>query len=291
MTITKKTTAKAHDGLASRLQKLQKAHERRDRDRDALPLSAPRPAPTLGQKASRVDRTRRLQRLHDSILGPHPTFPGNVIIPEKIEARLEDATRVQDIKHLLQSGAAQVYWVDGSERNGFLGAGVVWCKDDRLVSGSYQLGPSTGGNNCDAELFAIAAALGRARKHVQKGNEPALVRIFSDAREILIRIKNGNCHTFGPLLAEKTALEGLYARAQWLKAHNVCIELMWVKGHSNSEGNHLADQAAHHAVLEQAVVPPAPVPFFSTVKTELDVPIMWRNLGQDWVDEWLCRAN
>jgi ribonuclease HI len=289
MAITRSATAKAKRGNADRLQRLLKAHDRREELH--IPPVKPLPLPLPSKKQSRRLRRRRLERMHDSILGPWPVFPGAVVIPSAVDARLPDSTRIQDLELLLQTGAAQVYWVDGSESKGFLGAGVVWKEGCRFISVEYPLGQSTGGNNSDSELFALAAALGRAKKFMQKGNQLKVVRVFSDAQGILQKIHNGVCYIFGPMLTARTALEGLYDRAQWLKDRNVSIELTWIKGHSGSEGNILADKAACQATVDQALSPPPPTPFFSVVKTELDVPQMWRDRGQDWIDEWLWRAN
>lgn len=62
--------------------------------------------------------------------------------------------------------------------------------------------------------------------------------------EVLERLRTGRCHILGPILAEETVLEGLFARAHWLKDHNVRIELIWVRGHANCAGNEHADAAA-----------------------------------------------
>ena len=290
MTRTKHSSKKAKHGYSNVLQKLLKAHTLRD------DLHIPAVKPLSPKKQARHHRIQRLQRMRhsifvDSIFGPRPDFPGVVFIPGAIDARLPDSTRVQDIEPLLQTGSAQVYWVDGSESKGFLGAGIVWHKDGKPVVGRCHLGQSTGGNNHDAELFALGAALRQAKEHMQQGNQLEVVRVFSDALGILHDIKQGNCFVFGPMRKGRPALEKLYARAQWLKERNVSIELIWVRGHSNSEGNRLADKAAGQATVEQAVNPPPPIPFFSRVKTELDVPQMWRDRGQDWIDEWLWRAN
>lgn len=199
---------------------------------------------------------------------------------------MPDSARIQDLKP-----AAQVYWVDGSEAKGFLGAGIVWKADGRFVLGRCHLGQNTGGDNLDAELYALGEALRQAKKCMQQGAELEVVSVFSDALAVLESIKQGNCRTFGPLRSGGTALENLYARAQWLKERNVSIELIWVKGHANSEGNSLADEAAGRATAEQASNLPPPIPYFSIHKTELDVPQVWRDRGQDWIDEWLWRAN
>ena len=288
MARAKRSGAKAQHAYVNRVQRLLKAHERRD-DSNVLglkPLSIPL------QKPTRRGKSTRLKRLHDSLLGPHPVFPGTIIIPDSIEARLEDNTRTQDLESSLICGTAQVYWVDGSNNHGFLGAGVAWQEDGQWFTASHPLGPAdTLGGCCDAELFAIAAALGQAQGHVQRGNALEIVKIFSDAMDVLERLRIGRCHILGPLLAEETALKGLYVRAHWLKDHNVRIELIWVKGHANSAGNVHADAAACKATHDQAMNPPPPTPFFSIVKTDLDVPQIWRDRGQDWIDEWLWRAN
>ncbi|KAF1923545.1 uncharacterized protein M421DRAFT_96085 [Didymella exigua CBS 183.55] len=76
-----------------------------------------------------------------------------------------------------------------------------------------------------------------------------------------------------------------------MRTCDVRIELVWVKGHANSEGNVLADQAAAEIVVEQTENALSPVPFLSVVKTELDVPQIWCDLGQDWIEKWFWRAN
>ncbi|KAJ4341284.1 hypothetical protein N0V95_007290 [Ascochyta clinopodiicola] len=283
MAITRSQTAKARNGLHSRLPELRRAHERLRENAHPAIL---RPAKVKKDKLH--IRRHRLKRLHDSILGRYPIFPGTITIPDTVAAKLDDATRLQDISNDLQLCRAQVYWVDGSNRNGFLGAGVAWRQSEQHFSGSYQLGPNTRGDSNDAEIFAIAAALGRAKKYMQTGHQLKLVRIYSDALEILKHIKKGTCSTLGPFLVKKTALEGLYARAHWLQTHNVRVELIWVKGHSNSEGNHMADALAFNAVSEQVIATPPPS---RTVKTADDVPDLWKSLGQDWVDEWRWRAD
>ncbi|UPX16373.1 uncharacterized protein EKO05_0006780 [Ascochyta rabiei] len=286
MAITRSQTAKTRDGLRSRLPQLQKAHER---SREEVHPSILRSAKVRKEKLH--VRRHRLQRICDSILGPKPTFPGTIIIPDSVVAKLEDATRLQNIENDLKLRQAQVCWVDGSNRNGFLGAGVVWRDSEQLYSASYQLGPNTKGDSTDAEVIAIAAALGRAKKYTQRGHQYQLVRIYSDAREVLKHIRNGTCHAVGPLLVRKTALEGLYARAYWLKAHKVRVELIWVKGHANSEGNQSADAVASNAVSEQIITRNATPSTSCIPKTVNDVPDLWKSLGQDWVDEWLWRAN
>lgn len=222
MVVVTRSTAKAKHGLESRLPQLQKAHEHSRQVIHPAILQPVRP----GRKESKHQRRTRLRRMRDSILGPSPTFPGKVIVPEYDHARLEDITRLQDIEGLLQSGTAQVYWINGFDRDGFLGAGVVWLENGRFESRGHHLGPNTVGSSGDTEVFAIAAALGRAKKYVQRGNTLALVRVFSDCSGVLDGISKGNCHALGPMLVKKTALEGIYARARWLQMHDVPVELV-----------------------------------------------------------------
>lgn len=293
MAITKKTTAKAKRGQNGVLKKLLKVNALRDDLH--IPLVNPLPPKKqakYGKRRAKHDRRLRLKRMHDSIFaastfGTRPFFPGKIVIPSADDARLPDWARIQDLELLLHAGAAQVYWVDGSDSKGFLGAGIVWQVEGRYLSGPCHLGQNTGGNNADAELFAMSAALRLAKKYVQQGNQLEIVSVFSDALGILQDIKHGNCLVFGPIRKGRTALEKLHARAQWLKEREVSIEIIWVKGHSNSEGNRLADAAAGQATILQAANSPSPEPIFSNV----DVPRMWRDRGQDWIDECLWRAN
>lgn len=167
-----------------------KAHERRD-DFNILglkPLSIPL------QKPTRRGKSTRLKRLHDSVLGPSPRFPGTITIPDTIEARLEDEMRIQDLEPFLQIGTAQVYWVNGSNNHGFLGAGVTWQENGQFFTASHPLGPADTEGGCgDAELFAVAAALGQAQAQVERVNELKVVRIFSDSKDVLERWRTGRC--------------------------------------------------------------------------------------------------
>jgi ribonuclease HI len=288
MAIIKKTTAKAKPASSKILQKLLKVHALRD-DLHIPPVNPlPRGQAKRDKRQAKQDRRLRLERMHhstfaDSIFGLRPVFPGQIVIPSADDARLPDSARMQDLEPLLHTGVAQVYWVDGSEAKGFLGAGIVWQAEGKLISGRCHLGQNTGGNNGDSELLALGAALRQAKKYIQQGNKVEFVRVFSDALTILEDIKQGTCYVLGPMQGGRTALEKLFARAQWLKERNVSIELTWVKGHANSEGNRLADEAAGQAIAEQASNPPPPTRFFSMSKTELEVPQVWRDRGQDWI--------
>jgi ribonuclease HI len=107
-------------------------------------------------------------------------------------------------------GHALVYWVDGSYamhgvKAGLLGAGVVWLDGDDYLYRTYKLGYHTG-NNEDAEVFAIAAALGRAKKEVAKNKEIRLVKVYSDSKGVLEGLARGNKVTYRMLLEPITNL-------------------------------------------------------------------------------------
>ncbi|KAF1837435.1 hypothetical protein BDW02DRAFT_142116 [Decorospora gaudefroyi] len=210
-----------------------------------------------------------------------------------------DKACTRDIAEDIIAGRAIVYWVDGSAggndyKDGVLGAGVLWHAGNYEYTRSYQLGRYTG-ESADAELYALAAALGLAKQEVEKEEEEgvrrlALIRVYTDAKNVLDSIVAWTCLTLGPLISPRTALQSLFECAEWLRDNGVEVELHWVKGHANSDGNELADRSATEAVTAQAEV-------FARARTsrremrDEDVPDMFKEIDDDWVDEWLYRAN
>jgi ribonuclease HI len=286
------------EGLASRLPR-QRPTQKLTFNLPLVPAAAYR-SQKLGEQLVelKVRRKERMCRLQQAILGPGGRiFNGRIIVPSDIDARMPDSVRLQDISTAIILDLALVYWVDGSyghqrKAEGFMGAGVVW--QDRGIDRfqSYKLGRRTG-NNEDAEVFAIAAALGKAKEEVDQGRDFELVRVISDALCVLTGLRRGTQCRFGPMLTKRTALQAIYERADLLTSLGIQVELMWVKGHSKSEGNNLADKVANQAVKDQVAGinmisgnedPTRPM-------TRADVPTMWKELGPDWVDEWLARAN
>ncbi|KAF2026241.1 hypothetical protein EK21DRAFT_74610, partial [Setomelanomma holmii] len=180
-----------------------------------------------------------------------------------------------------------VYWVDGSYiggNAGFSAAAVVWRDGEILCTATYKLGQHTG-NSEDAEVYAIAAALRRAKREIENGNNLRLVRIYSDSLSSLKGLKNGTLHTLGPLIARRTVLQAIHERTAWLTNNGARVELIWVKGHAASEGNKAADQTATRATSKQDKPP------IGQLLTHEHVPKAFKDLGQDWADEWLWRAN
>jgi ribonuclease HI len=244
------------------------------------------------QVLKNTGRLRR-DRIRDSILGHKGSFAGE-IRTNAHEAWANDADRLHDILEDLNAGRAIAYWVDGSlggkiDKKGVVGAGVDWHTGQYEYTCTYKLGRWTG-NSADAEVFGIAAALGRAKKSGEKGKKYELVRVYSDAVHLLEEPRKGNLQLLGPLLAKKTALQALFERAEWLEEKGVKVKLIWVKGHKNSRANRLADQTAPKAVQEGAEES-----YSGSMNRRwmfrADVPSWCTELGSDWEDEWLSRAN
>jgi ribonuclease HI len=268
--------------------------------------------PLASAAARRVDKTRiarieiraqrklRARKLHQSILGRNPTFSGKVIISLPSEAREPDSVRLMNDDKNIELGHTIVYWADGSyacsgSSAGYMGAAVAWLDGDRYSVESYELGRYTG-NSEDAEIFAIAAALGKAKNEVWESMDIHLVKVYSDAMGILQALANGTPCRVGPMLSnENTAIRAIYDRAKWLANKGVELELLWVKGHSESTGNALADRAAYDAVSDQAErLIPAAWQWDSRPGKRMtgeNVPEPWKHMGSDWVEEWLSRAN
>jgi ribonuclease HI len=295
MVTTRSQTAKQATGFKGPPPLLKKIKARASK----APVSKPAKYPAtvhnlrLRQSSGEAKRQRkiRLQRLQRLVLGYNRQFSGSIHIPDPVTARQTDAQRLSSIKDLVALGTAVVYWVDGSWREGFMGAGVVWQDQSHICSAQYKLGRYTG-DSADAEIFAIAAALGRARKEVERNRDIRIVKVFSDSQGILLALQKGKHTHFGPMLAKKTALEGLYERADTLNAQGVVVELVWVKGHFLSQGNRLADNVADDAVREQMNQQGSPsVPKRTIPATLADVPKMWQEMGSDWMEEWLHCAN
>jgi ribonuclease HI len=236
---------------------------------------------------------KRLRRpiLRHDLLGSYRWFKGSVTIPHPIHARESDVIRLRDIEDLCSAGKAAVYWVDGAYRkNGYSAAGIVWRIGDSTSQGGYQLGRLVGDSE-NAEVFAIAAALGQAKKAVTEGAVLDVVRIYSDCQAVLEGLKKNTLCTPGPLLPSGTpALKAIYDHTDWLTDGHVDVELYWVKGHAHSEGNILADKAAEQAILDQLHAD-LNTGSHRKAMTDADIPEIWKERGQHWADEWLFRAN
>lgn len=300
MVQTRAQSAKTRQGLASGLSEIK---------RDPKPFSELKPkalhsAHVLQCRAERAEikgqRKMRARRLVQQILGSNRIFSGTVCIPSAHAARQNDKVRLSDIAAAIALGRAIVYWADGSfggggAKKGIMGAGVAWLEGSEYLAQSFALGHNNGTSE-DAELFAIAAALGKAKKQVEKRKDIRLVRVYSDSSCVLTSLGRGQHPCFGPMISARTALQGLYERAEWLTANGAAVELVWLKGHSASQGNVRADKAATEAVKQQALLCEVKEHRDNALSqarlfTNEDVPDKWKELGQDWAEEWLYRAN
>ncbi|KAH7080963.1 hypothetical protein FB567DRAFT_412433, partial [Paraphoma chrysanthemicola] len=230
----------------------------------------------------------RCNRIISSIVGSR-AFPGTVTIPSVAEACRDDSSRLQDIA---DPTTTLVYCADGSYRragvNDVLGAGVAWLDEQKWHYASYSLGVNTG-NSQDAELFGISAALGLALERVVvEGEAIELVRIFSDAQKVLDALANGNPNVLGPAGRKSWALGDVYEWADALVKAGVKVELVWVKGHSQSMGNRLADEAAVSAANMQKESLGKGKRF---LVQRGDVPDEMKDPDRDAVDEWHWRVN
>lgn len=254
----------------------------------ASPLATTRAQLLKRFKRLKANSKRRVRRLSQVLLGSGRSFAGHVVIPPREVASRTDALRLKDIQKELKTGKAAVYWVDGSERHGYLGAGVVWEEGNITRARFHLLGRNTVGYSGDAELFAIAAAMRKAKLTVRNGNGAQLVRIYSDAREVLLGLRSGRHPWIGPLQDKTTVLRQLYDNVDWLVSHNVRVEVIWVKGHSGSEGNQIADTAARKAVTAQIASCRLNDP---GITAQQDITKRCRRFGPDWSAEWLYRMH
>lgn len=179
-------------------------------------------------------------------------FSGTVVITDPTEARKSDHVRLRDIDW----NTSAVFWADGSLgflRGYSMGAGVAWIEGSKWITRAYTLGQHKGLSE-DGELFAIYAALllaaERLLSQLDLGIQTLkLVRVFTDSLGILQSLSRGTCPALGPLIPElgTFAVQHLFEDVDWLVEHGVKVELVWVKGHSKSEGNRMANQAAGSA--------------------------------------------
>src|SRR5690242_7425116 len=254
----------------------------------ASPLATTRAQLLKRFKRLKANSKQRVRRLSQVLLGSGRSFAGHVVIPPHEVASRTDVLRLKDIRKELKTGKAAVYWVDGSERDGYLGAGVVWDEGNITRARFHSLGRNNAGYSGDAELFAIAAAMRKAKRTVRNGNGAQLVRIYSDAQAVLLGLRSGQHHWIGPLQEKTTVLQELYDNADWLVSHNVRVEIIWVKGHSASEGNQIADTAARKAVTAQITSCRSNDP---GITAQQDITKRYRRLGPDWSAEWLYRMH
>jgi len=232
-------------------------------------------------------------RIINSTIGEDRKFGGKVI------------TQAADTMSAPQK--ALVCYADGSfvsngwGMNDALGAGIAWeegseeePEEGEIVESAWRTEPFALGINtgdiADAELFALAAALGFAVKQVEQGKDVQQVRVYTDCMRILLGIEKGSIDNLGPAIGGTWALQQLYDCADWLEGNGVGVELVWVKGHAGEYGNELADKAAKRGLRSQIEKLGKPEEKRKMKKKE-DAPVAITQAGEDAVEEWYWRVN
>ncbi|KAJ4360076.1 uncharacterized protein N0V89_000635 [Didymosphaeria variabile] len=223
-------------------------------------------------------------------------FRGTIVVDEE-EAHKNDDERLKDLIEAEGIDAAfvegikprwEAYFTDGSAKNDRLGACVAVLSEAK--SKIWHLGTYTG-KSMDAELFAIAAALGMALDDSSSSNRLRRVRIYTDAATILAGLSNSGCWVLGPIMDtnEPLAIQLVYDRAEALYNLGVDLELVWVKAHKNSYMNHIADIGAKQGAKHEP--PDTQPPQGKTFEIWKAIPKSILGKGLDVVQEWRLRGN
>ncbi|KAH7080848.1 hypothetical protein FB567DRAFT_114068 [Paraphoma chrysanthemicola] len=257
----------------------------------------------LQARKLRDDVKVRLAAIRLEVLGETPHFYGTLTTDRDV-ANLSDRqmlkSMAEDGHGCVADGSALVYWTDGAVLNlkpsatgeaVYHGAGVVevtkhpQTKAVHYISKEVSAGCDTG-NIGDAEIYAVSVDIQIAIQDIKNGSgRVRRVRGVTDCRPILDSMPAGNS-ALGPFISSRVALQDLYEGAAWLKSKEIRFELVWVKGHRKSEGNRVANRAAHRAA---SLASAAEAKETRGIKTE--APAMFVQKGRAWRDEWLWRAN
>jgi ribonuclease HI len=195
-------------------------------------------APHLRRGHQRQERVSRYRKY----IGEKRLFAGAVKV-DGVAAYQADIVRLQDIERIGPEHVL-VYFTDGSlSQKGYMSSAVVWRDHLGWDTEGLCLGQHKG-TAYDAETCAIAMALDFALNKVRLHTNVKLVRVYSDAKGVLSDLKDLSAMELGPMLFGKYALQILYDRTDSLVAKGVRVEIHWVKGHHNSNGNKEADRVA-----------------------------------------------
>ena len=167
---------------------------------------------------------------------PMWTCPPTKICQYYVEAQKQGlpAERVRaDFLAHLESHRTEHIYTDGSKTGQHVGFGAVLAAT--IISGRLTQEASI----FTAELYAIRATVQRILNGISESRE---FTIFSDSRSALMALRSDNTHT--PIVDE---MKDLLCKA---KEEELNIELCWVPGHMNVEGNEKADKVAKEAALK-----------------------------------------
>lgn len=114
------------------------------------------------------------------------------------------------------------------------GVGLVFVKDSKVVLKWNKAIKNTTNNRC--ELYAVIKALQSISKKID------CLKIYSDSQYVICSINNGWKRNKNLDLWKTFDL-----MLQKAKNHCANIQFIWIKGHSNTEFNNLADNLAVEA--------------------------------------------
>ncbi|KAF2498213.1 hypothetical protein BU16DRAFT_536273 [Lophium mytilinum] len=229
----------------------------------------------------------RMSAFHKAIMGrkgrKERSFAGEVVREDR---RASVATSITYEDALPHNRTHNAFWTDGSAHHppdstdSFLGAAVARLAPTTTIFDvtEYPIGCNVGSSG-DAEVYAIAAALGLAVIDAYAGKRAPVV-IFTDFLPCLIALESGRATDLGPLTSTRWALEDIYDAADQLHAMGVPLTLRWVNGHSSAKGNQAADRGADRAARLAARAPKAAV---DPVRL---LPLALKDASRAWEEEY-----
>ena len=171
---------------------------------------------------------------------PSWTYPPIRICPfleTKKQGLLDEEMRAIFLEHLERHPTVHIY-TDGSKSTEGVGFAAVF---PNPTSGGRLTGEAS---IFTAELYAINAAMHEILKGTIDGNP---FTIFSDSKSALLALRSDS--SFYPIVVETKEL------IQRAKEDNIIIDLCWVPGHVNVQGNEKADAALRAPTAPHKAIP------------------------------------
>lgn len=169
--------------------------------------------------------------------------------PPTIHIAADKETAIKDHARTVAQAAKQcLYYTDGSAIRGEVGSAVYAPREPGGKAWSQQryVGPFRESNVYAAELYGIYMALKRTYDLLRRSagrNRPLLRRIvvFSDSQSALLSCRRPDRQS------GQHILETIAALISKLRKREIQIELRWIPGHADVEGNEVADVLAKEA--------------------------------------------
>ena len=168
-------------------------------------------------------------------------------------------------------------YTDGSAFKGttFAGYGVLL----KFPDGTFLKFSDSCGNNCsnyEAEAIAILTAIQIAHQNFDLGQkEKSDIVIFSDSMSVLEALRN----THQDNIAVRQTAQAIH---DIIAAHNTHITLQWIPGHTDIQGNEIADTLAKSGATSTQKETPC------TSRTMKQ--ILKSNTKEEWLNRW-ARGN